>query len=116
MRHRPYHLAPAVAAFLLFLAAGSFLVGRIAGGEDDLTPLQEMQAVQYAVALPARPPLELTPLVLEDLLTRLDPAFGPIAGRVIVVSYEAGEDGFKIRATHAADPGRTWTVDLRGVR
>lgn len=115
MTARPFHPVPALVAFLLFLSAGSLLVRWIMGADPAMTPLQEMQCVHYAIAFPARPPETLSPLVLEELLGRLDGKLRPIAGRVGVVSYEADERGFKLRATHAGEPGRTFTVDLRGV-
>jgi hypothetical protein len=116
MRMLPYRPLPALTAFLLFLAAGSLLVGWIMGADEGLTPLQEMQCVQYALALPEEPPEELTRGDLEDLLGQLDEKFRPIAGRVTVVAYEAGDHGFLLQAVHADEPGRTFTVDLRGIR
>ena len=116
MTARPYRLLPAIAAFVLFLMAGSLLVRWIAGSDPAMTPLQEMQCVQYAIAFPAQPPEELSPPILEELLGRLDPQLRPIAGRVTVLSFSSDEGGFQLRATHAGNPGKTYAVDLYGVR
>lgn len=116
MTARPYRLLPSVAAFLLFLAAGSLLVGWIMGGDAPMTPLQDMQAVRYALAYPSVPPPDLQALALEDLLGRLDERLRPIAGRVTIISYSADRESFVLKATHEADPGKTYTVDLYGVR
>jgi len=113
---RPYRLLPSLAAFLLFLAAGSFLLGRIMGGESPMTPREEMQAVRYALAYPSVPPTELRSLDLEDLLGRLDDGLRPIAGRVTIVSYASNRESFLLKATHAGEPAKTFTVDLYGVR
>ena len=116
MTARPYRILPALAAFLLFLLAGSLLVRGVAGGGQTLTPQQEMYCVYYAIAFPAQPPATLSPLTLEQLLGRLDERFKPIAGRVTILSYGADENGFQLRATHSGDPGKTYTVNLYGLR
>jgi hypothetical protein len=113
---RPYRSLPALAAFLLFLLAGSLLVRGIAGGGPSMTPKEEMYCVYYAIAYPSQPPPTLSPLTLEQLLGRLDERFKPIAGRVTILSYGADENGFELRAAHAGEPGKTYTVNLYGLR
>ena len=116
MTARPYRLRPSRAAFLLFLAAGSLMLDRIMGREIPMTPQEEMQAVRYALAYPSIPPAELRALDLEELLGRLDGGLRPIAERVTIVSYSSSRESFLLKATHAGEPGRAFTVDLYGVR
>lgn len=116
MTARPYRTLPTLAAFLLFLAAGSLLVRAIVGGGQELTPREEMHCVYYALTFPAQPPETLTSLALEELLGRLDERFKPIAGQISILSYASDGNGFELRATHAGDPGKTYAMNIYGFR
>jgi hypothetical protein len=116
LAYRTYRIFPTLIVIVLFLLAGSLLVGRFQSKPAVMGPEDEVRAVYFAVQYATPAPPDVDTAALRQMLGLLDPDLVPIADKITVVSYARSQYGVEMQVRHSGQPDRTFTLNNYGVR